>query len=109
VKTAIKTKRERPADGGMEWHEGFNAFYCEGCDGWEEVRSHAAREPENLALLKELYILDHTECWEFDDPRMALDARRHRKGKKLWMILNGRVVAATKAPLDCSAYLRGRR
>lgn len=75
-------KRERPAEGGLVWHEELNAFQCYGCDEFEEVRSAARRTPEKLAELKEMLILDHTECWEFSDPKMAADARRHRKEKK---------------------------
>jgi len=76
-------RRERPADGGMTWHERFNAFECHGCDEFEEIRKRGDRTPEKLATLRELLVVDHTECWEFDDPRMAREARRYRKKKKL--------------------------
>jgi hypothetical protein len=79
----LAAKRERPADGGVVWHERLNAFECLGCTEFEEVRSAARRTPEALAALKELLIVDHTECWEFGDPKMARDARRYRKKKKL--------------------------
>ena len=29
-----------------------------------------------------LLIIDHTECWQFDDPRIAEEARCYRKEKK---------------------------
>lgn len=77
-----KAKRKRPEDGGIVWHERLNAFECLGCTEFEEVRSAARRTPEALASLRELLIVDHTECWEFDDPRMAADARKYRKEKK---------------------------
>ena len=80
--TALKAKRERPEDGGLEWHEALRAFQCLGCGDWEEIHRHADRTPERLAELKEELIADHTECWEFDDPRMAREARKHRKEKK---------------------------
>lgn len=77
-----KAKRTRPADGGMVWHEDLHAFECYGCGEFEEVRSARDREPDKLAELHELYIIDHTECWEFDDPEMAAEARKYRKEKK---------------------------
>jgi hypothetical protein len=83
---AVKKKparRERPADGGVTWHERLHAFECAGCGEFEEVRSAGQRTPARLAELKELLIVDHTECWEFDDPKMARDARRFRKKRKL--------------------------
>jgi hypothetical protein len=80
--TLKKSKRERPEDGGMVWHEEFNAFGCLGCMEFEEIHKRADRTPEKLAELKEMLIADHTECWEFDDPQMARDARKYRKEKK---------------------------
>ena len=80
-------KRERPDDGRMAWHVELHAFECLGCGEFEEIRTAALRTPEMLAQLKELAILDHTECWEFDDPRMARDARRYRKRGKLCELL----------------------
>lgn len=77
-----KTKRVRPADGGMVWHEELHAFECYGCGEFEEVHSRRLREPDELEELHEMFIADHTECWEFDDPRMAQDARKYRKEKK---------------------------
>jgi hypothetical protein len=75
-------RRERPEDGGVVWHERLNAFECLGCTEFEEIRSRALRTPAKLAELRELLIADHTECWQFDDPRMARDARRYRSEKK---------------------------
>jgi hypothetical protein len=75
-------KRERPEDGGIVWHEEYNAFECLGCGEFEEIRKRADRTPAKLAELREMLIADHTECWEFDDPRMARDARKYRKEKK---------------------------
>jgi hypothetical protein len=79
---AKKSKRERPEDGGIVWHEEWNAFECLGCGDFEEVHKAANRTPARLAELKEMLIVDHTECWQFDDPKMAADARRYRKEKK---------------------------
>jgi hypothetical protein len=67
----------------------LNAFECRGCGDFEEVRSRALRTPAKLAELKELLVADHTECWEFDDPKMARDARRYRKHKKRLQNLAG--------------------
>lgn len=78
-----RVKRERPADGGMEWHYHLNAFECYGCGEFEEIRRRGDRTPDLLAELRELLVVEHTECWEFDDPQMARDARRYRKKKKL--------------------------
>ncbi len=81
-KQPANTKRERPADGGIVWHEKWHAFECLGCGEFEEIHSAARRTPEGLASLKQLLVIEHTECWEFDDPRQAADARKHRKEKK---------------------------
>ncbi|MGA9071029.1 MAG: hypothetical protein WB424_12280 [Terracidiphilus sp.] len=45
------------------------------------------REPDRLAELHEGLIMDHTECWEFDDPAEARERRRYRKEKKRREIL----------------------
>jgi hypothetical protein len=79
---AKKVKRERPADGGIVWHEAWDAFECLGCMEFTEIRKRADRTPDRIEEIKELLIVEHTECWEFDDPRMAADARRYRKEKK---------------------------
>lgn len=80
--SALKmTKRERPEDGGILWHERLNAFECLGCGEFEEVRSRHLRTPEKLATIKELVIADHVECWLYDDAEMARKARRYRKAK----------------------------
>ena len=75
-------KRDRPEDGGMVWHERYNAFECLGCGDWEEIHARGLRTPAKLAELRELLVADHTECWEFADAKMARDARRYRKRKK---------------------------
>ena len=92
--TLTKTKRERPGDGGMIWHERFNAFECLGCNEYEEIRKSADRIPDRLAELHELLVIEHTECWEFDDPRMARDARKYRKEKKRRENLRARAAGA---------------
>lgn len=79
---ASRLRRERPEDGGIVWHEALNAFECLGCTEWEEIRRRGDRTPEKLAELRELLIADHTECWEFNDPRMARLQRRFRKDVK---------------------------
>jgi hypothetical protein len=75
-------KRERPEGGGIVWHDRYNAFECLGCTEFTEIRDRHKRTPERLALTRELLIVDHTECWEFNDPKMALDARKHRSERK---------------------------
>jgi hypothetical protein len=75
------SRRERPEDGGLIWHEKWNAFECYGCGEYEEIRKSSDRTPERLMELLELLIIEHTECWQFDDPKMAADARRYRKDK----------------------------
>jgi hypothetical protein len=76
------TKRERPEDGGILWHEKFNAFECLGCAEFTEIRKRADRTPDRLEELKELLVIEHTECWEFDDEQKARDARRYRSERK---------------------------
>jgi hypothetical protein len=77
------TRRERPDDGGMLWHAHLHAFECLGCLEHEEVHSRTVRDnPELLRRRKELLILDHTECWEFNDAEMARRQRRYRKRQK---------------------------
>lgn len=88
------TKRERPADGGVVWHEELNAFQCYGCLEFEEIHKRADRTPDRLEELKELLIIEHTECWQFDDPRMAADARKYRSEKKRRENLKARVAGA---------------
>ena len=75
-------KRERPADGGMPYNDRLHFFHCYGCEEDIEVRHQVYIDPEKLHSFREMLILDHTECWEFDDPQMAADARRYRKAKK---------------------------
>ncbi len=92
-------KRKRPADGGVVWHEGLNAFECQGCGEYVEIRKRADRTPDRLVELQELMVVDHTECWEYDDPQMARNARRYRKEGKRRQNLAGRRMpgAARKA------------
>lgn len=87
---ARKAKRARPEGGGIMWREELNAFECLGCGEFEEIRDRHMRTPDKLAELKEMLVIDHTECWEFDDPKMARDARKYRKAKKLRANLQGR-------------------
>lgn len=82
-----KTKRVRPSrseGAGIVWKAWIHAFYCEGCEDHIEIRSRREYDDaEFVASMKEMLIVDHTECWEFDDPEMARQARRWRKKKKL--------------------------
>jgi hypothetical protein len=88
-------KRERPADGGIVWREEWNAFECLGCcEDYFHVGKACDRTPDRLAEIKEMLVADHTECWEFDDPRMAADARKHRKEKKRRENLRARAAGA---------------
>ena len=80
-------KRERPANGGMVWHARVAVFECEGCGELNPQRRQVATNPEQLAIVRELLVLDHTECWEFEDPRMARLQRRFRKGVKRQKLL----------------------
>lgn len=92
-----RTRRTRPEDGGIEWHPRINATHCLGCDEWESVHLVVWRDPEALASRLENLVLEHTECWEFDDPKMAADARRYRKEKKRRELLKGRAGRALGA------------
>ena len=71
--------RPRPDDGGMEWHHDINAFECLGCLDHISVRPSVYRDPEALLSMKELLVLDHTECWLYLDAAQARKARRFRK------------------------------
>jgi hypothetical protein len=78
----VTAKRERPADGGMVWQNELNAFQCHGCEEFHEVHSRRRREdPEHMAMLREMLIVDHTECWKFNDSQMARNARKYRSEK----------------------------
>lgn len=79
----MNSVRPRPEDGGITWHERWNAFECRGCEETEEIRSARLRTPEKLAELRELLIADHTECWQFSDAEQARQQRRFRKRKTL--------------------------
>jgi hypothetical protein len=74
--------RERPEGGGIKWYAWANTFECEACGELHPQRRQTWTDPEQLAMVRELLVLDHTECWEYDDPRMAKLARRFRKGVK---------------------------
>lgn len=81
---ARKLRRERPADGGILWHAQVHAFECLGCGDYDEIRKRRQYEDAEFVLrMREMLIVEHTECWQFDDPKMARDARRYRKRKKL--------------------------
>lgn len=88
------SKRVRPEGGGMVWHEQLNAFECYGCSEFTEIRIRALRTPDKLAELREMLIVEHTECWEFDDPRMARQARRYRTERKRRANLKERAAGA---------------
>ena len=88
-----KSKREPPEGGGIVWHEEWNAFLCLGCGEYTEIRDRNKRTPDKLAELKEMLIADHVECWEFDDPKMAADARKYRSEKKRRANLSAQRVA----------------
>ncbi len=92
----MTTKRERPEDGGMVWHAHLNAFECLGCTEMMPQRRAVWNDPERLAETRELLIVDHTECWEYNDARMARLARRFRKELKRQQLLanGGRGLAA---------------
>ncbi len=87
-------KRVRPEDGGIVWHEEWNAFECLGCTEFTEIRKRADRTPDRIEELKELLVIEHTECWQFDDPKMAADARKYRSEKKRRENLRARTVGA---------------
>lgn len=82
--------RTRPEDGGIKWYPRANVFECEGCEELIPQHRNVWMNPERLAMTRELLILDHTECWEYNDPRMAKLARRFRKGLKRQKLLMGR-------------------
>lgn len=84
--------RARPENGGIVWHARANAFECEGCGELIAQGRRVWMDPERLVIVRELVVLDHTECWEFDDPRMAKLARRFRKGLKREKLLRARGV-----------------
>lgn len=82
--------RERPVDGGVVWHDRLNAFECLGCNEFVEIRSRRMRTPAKLAELREMMAIDHTECWEFKDARMARLQRKFRKSLKRQLNLERR-------------------
>jgi hypothetical protein len=96
TKKHAPAKRVRPDDGGIEWHEELHAFFCRGCLEYDEIRNPHSREPDKLAEIHEGLIMDHTECWEFDDPEMAKQARKHRKEKKRRELLAAGGLAAQR-------------
>lgn len=89
-----KARRTRPEDGGVVWHPGLNAFECLGCEGRIAVQSRRVwTNPERLLAFKEMLVIDHTECWQFDDPKMAADARKYRSERKRRENLKARAAA----------------
>ncbi len=90
--------RRRPEDGGVAWHARMNTFECLGCGDFETVRSrHVWTNPERLAQLKELVVLDHTECWQYADAEKAQQAGRYRKARKRRELLVARAGRALDA------------
>jgi hypothetical protein len=73
----------------MVWHARANVFECQGCEELMWQRRQVWNDPERLAEVRELLVLDHTECWEYGDPRMAMLARKFRKGVKREKLLAG--------------------
>lgn len=66
----------------MKWHEREHAFQCRGCEEWIELRKRREYEDaEFVVYMREMLLADHAECWKFNDPKMAADARRFRKEK----------------------------
>jgi len=104
--TVRKARREPPEDGAVVWHERFNAFECLGCGEYTEIRDRSKRTPDRLAEMKEMLVADHIECWEFDDPKMAADARKYRSEKKRRTNLKARAGGALDRQ---SVSWRGRR
>jgi hypothetical protein len=76
--------------GGIKWHACVAVFECLGCGELFAMRRRGAQNPEAVATVREMLVLDHTECWEYDDPRMAKLQRRFRKGVKRQKLLMGR-------------------
>jgi hypothetical protein len=50
--------------------------------------------PERLAELRELLVIDHTECWQYGDVEKAQQARKFRKDRKRRELLRGRADGA---------------
>lgn len=81
----------------MIWHDRLNAFECLACNEFFEVRSRRLRTPSGLAETREMLVLDHTECWEYNDARMARLQRRFRKEVKRQMLLAERGISGDTA------------
>lgn len=80
--------RSRPTDGGIVWHGRTNLYECLGCGEFMPLLGRRRSEnPETVARIRELMVLDHTECWEYADARMARLARRFRKEVKRQLLL----------------------
>jgi hypothetical protein len=91
LQARLPGRRVRPDDGGIVWHARVNVFECQGCGDLMAQGRRTARDPERLAMTRELLVLDHTECWEYGDPRMARLARRYRSEVKRLMLLRSGV------------------
>jgi hypothetical protein len=92
MKTA--ERRERPADGGVEWHGHLNAFECRACAEFIPMRRKVWNDPEKLAEMREMLVLDHAECWLYNDAEKARQARKYRKEKKRRYALAWKVLGA---------------
>lgn len=91
MSTTPMMMRLRPADGGVVWHHDLNAFECLACEEKIAVISRAVwLNPERLAIFRELMVLDHAECWQYCDARMARMQRRFRREVKRQMKLEKR-------------------
>ena len=92
----MAARRERPPDGGIVWREDLNAFEClGGCEEFYQVGKRRDREnPETMLALREMLVIDHTECWLYNDVEQARRARRYRSEKTRRENLKNRVGGA---------------
>lgn len=73
----------------LVYDEYRQAFHCLCCYDVIEIPRSTMRDPESFVLLRELAELDHCECGNYQDARLARNARRWRKEMKRLTLVRG--------------------
>jgi hypothetical protein len=74
-------------EGTVSYRERTNTFYCQECESHTPCPRRILHNPEKFVEMLELVNLDHTECAEYSDYRLAKNARMFRKETKRLMLI----------------------
>jgi hypothetical protein len=76
---------------GVEFNQRTCSLRCLHCFEEIEIRRAVAQDPHQFVEFLELVQMDHSECANYSDVRMARSAREFRKEAKRLEILSRRV------------------